>query len=259
MKTPRGVRRTVTQLSDGRELIYYDPADLPARVPLEDTRGLPAPQPQVDLRTDPLTGDVITYATHRNTRTYLPPADQCPLCASKPGNPTEIPDHDYNVAVFENRFPSFAGPGRTEVLCFTSDHNSSFTQLSQGQARLVVDAWADRTADLSARDDIEQVFSFENRGREIGVTLTHPHGQIYGYPYLPPRIRTHARQRPRAPGSGRQQPVRRHPGRRAQGRHPGRRRERQLDGVRARGRPLAGRGAPVPAPQVRRHRRPVDR
>ena len=113
MKTPRGVRRTDTKLSDGRELIYYDPADTPVRVPLEDTRGLSAPQPQVDLRTDPLTGDVITYATHRNTRTYLPPADECPLDASKPGRPTEIPDHDYNVVVFENRSrpsPARAGP-----------------------------------------------------------------------------------------------------------------------------------------------------
>jgi UDPglucose--hexose-1-phosphate uridylyltransferase len=194
MNTPRGARRTDTRLSDGRELIYYDPADAPARVPLEDTRGLPAPQPQVELRTDPLTGDVITYATHRNTRTYLPPADQCPLCASKPGNPTEIPDHDYNVAVFENRFPSFAGPGRTEVVCFTSDHNRSFTDLSQGQARLVVDTWADRTAELGARDDVELVFPFENRGREIGVTLSHPHGQIYAYPFTTPRTALMLRQ-----------------------------------------------------------------
>ena len=190
MNTPRGARRTDTKLSDGRDLIYYDPADSPVRVPLEDTRGLPEPKPQVELRTDPLTGDVITYATHRNTRTYLPPADQCPLCATKPGNPTEIPDHDYNVAVFENRFPSFAGPGRAEVVCFTSDHNKSFTDLSQGQARLVVDAWADRTAELSARPDVEYVFPFENRGREIGVTLSHPHGQIYAFPFLPPRIKT---------------------------------------------------------------------
>jgi UDPglucose--hexose-1-phosphate uridylyltransferase len=74
--------------------------------------------------------------------------------------------------------------------CFTSDHNQSFTDLSQGQARLVVDTWADRTAELGARDDVELVFPFENRGREIGVTLSHPHGQIYAYPFLPPRMRT---------------------------------------------------------------------
>lgn len=190
MDTPRGARRTDTKLSDGRDLIYYDPADAPVRVPLPDSRGLPQPHPQVELRTDPLTGDVITYATHRNTRTHLPPDDQCPLDPSKPGRPTEIPDPDYAVAVFENRFPSFAGPGRAEVVCFTSDHHKSFTDLSQGHARLVVEAWADRTTELSARSDIEYVFPFENRGREIGVTLSHPHGQIYAYPFLPPRMRT---------------------------------------------------------------------
>jgi UDPglucose--hexose-1-phosphate uridylyltransferase len=76
------------------------------------------------------------------------------------------------------------------VVCFTSDHNQSFTDLSQGQARLVVEAWADRTAELSARPDVEHVFPFENRGEEIGVTLSHPHGQIYAYPFLPPRMKT---------------------------------------------------------------------
>ena len=183
-------RRTDTRLSDGRELFYYDPADAPARRPVADTRGLDVPAPQVEMRTDPLTGDVIAYATHRNTRTHLPPADECPLCPTRPGHATEIPDPDYAVAVFENRFPSFAGPGRCEVVCFTSDHQTSFTELSVGKARLVVDAWADRTAALSARHDVAQVFCFENRGREIGVTMHHPHGQIYGYPFLPPRMRT---------------------------------------------------------------------
>jgi UDPglucose--hexose-1-phosphate uridylyltransferase len=190
VQTIRAARRTEAKLSDGRELFYYDPGDAAPRVPVEDRRGLPAPSPQVELRVDALTGETIAYATHRNTRTHLPPADQCPLCPSTPDRPTEIPDPDYAVAVFENRFPSFAGPGRCEVVCFTSDHETSFTELSLGQARLVLDAQADRTAELSARDDVEYVFCFENRGREIGVTLSHPHGQIYAFPYLPPRIRT---------------------------------------------------------------------
>ncbi len=76
-------RRTDTRLSDGRELFYYDPADAPARRPVADTRGLDVPAPQVEMRTDPLTGDVIAYATHRNTRTHLPPADECPLCPTQ--------------------------------------------------------------------------------------------------------------------------------------------------------------------------------
>ena len=73
------------------------------------------------------------------------------------------------------------------MICFSSDHTGSFSQLELPHARLVVDAWRHRTADLMARPGIAHVFCFENRGEEIGVTLTHPHGQIYGYPYLPPR------------------------------------------------------------------------
>ncbi|MFD7659229.1 galactose-1-phosphate uridylyltransferase, partial [Actinosynnema sp. NPDC059797] len=134
-----------------------------------------------------------------------PPADLCPLCPSTPGKPTEIPEPSYDVAVFENRFPSFAqgvpestssvsgwvermpGRGRCEVVCFTSDHSASFGSLSARRVRTVVDAWADRTEALNALPGVEQVFPFENRGEEIGVTLHHAHGQIYGYPFVTPR------------------------------------------------------------------------
>ena len=84
-------------------------------------------------------------------------------------------------------FVSAPGNGRCEVICFSSDHTGSFADLAAPHARLVVDAWRHRTADLMAMPGVEQVFCFENRGEEIGVTLTHPHGQIYGYPYLTPR------------------------------------------------------------------------
>ena len=84
-------------------------------------------------------------------------------------------------------FLAAPGHGRCEVICFSSDHTGSFADLDPAQARLVVEAWRHRTADMMARPGIEQVFCFENRGEEIGVTLTHPHGQIYGYPYLAPR------------------------------------------------------------------------
>ena len=48
-------------------------------------------------------------------------------------------------------------------------------------------AWADRSAELAGLPGVEQVYCFENRGAEIGVTLSHPHGQIYAYPYITPR------------------------------------------------------------------------
>jgi UDPglucose--hexose-1-phosphate uridylyltransferase len=73
------------------------------------------------------------------------------------------------------------------VVCFTSDHNASFASLSVRRVRTVLEAWVDRTTVLRAMPGIEQVYCFENRGEEIGVTLSHPHGQIYGYPFITPR------------------------------------------------------------------------
>jgi UDPglucose--hexose-1-phosphate uridylyltransferase len=130
----------------------------------------------------------VAIASHRQGRTYHPPKDECPLCPSQGDRLSEIPDSSYDVVVFENRFPSLAGDsGRCEVVCFTSDHNASFADLSEEQARLVLDAWTDRTSELSHLPSVEQVFCFENRGAEIGVTLGHPHGQIYAYPFTTPR------------------------------------------------------------------------
>ena len=195
-------------LADGRELLLFSlsghtPAPVPDKRPLPD-RG----NQQSDLRFDRQTGQWVIIAALRQDRTYKPPADQCPLCPGPSGLTSEIPAPDYDVAVFENRFPSLSGAGsapialpavnadlfvtapghgRCEVICFSSDHTGSFSQLELPHARLVVDAWRHRTADLMARPGIAHVFCFENRGEEIGVTLTHPHGQIYGYPYLPPR------------------------------------------------------------------------
>jgi UDPglucose--hexose-1-phosphate uridylyltransferase len=79
--------------------------------------------------------------------------------------------------------------GRCEVVCFTSDHDASFASLTPRRVRTVVEAWADRTATLSGIEGIEQVYCFENRGEEIGVTLHHPHGQIYAFPFVTPRTR----------------------------------------------------------------------
>jgi UDPglucose--hexose-1-phosphate uridylyltransferase len=79
------------------------------------------------------------------------------------------------------------GVGRCEVVCFTAEHGGALARLPVGRIRTVVEVWADRTLELGAIDGVEQVFPFENRGEEIGVTLHHPHGQIYGYPFVAPR------------------------------------------------------------------------
>jgi len=200
--------RTAIRLSDGRELIYFNEEAHTDRAEYADTRHLPPPPPTSQLRYDPLVDEWIAVAAHRQTRTFMPPTNACPLCPSTPDFASEIPAPDYDVVVFENQFPSFSdrimageitsltdlvpvrpGVGRCEVVCFTSDHNSSFGSLSPSRVRTVVDALADRTTEMSALTGVAQVFPFENRGVEIGVTLSHPHGQIYAYPMVTPRTR----------------------------------------------------------------------
>ncbi len=201
------MKRTSIRLADGRELIYFDERDDTARAEV-DRRDLPPRPPASELRYDPLLDEWVAIATHRQTRTFLPAANDCPLCPSTPERSTEIPAYDYDVVVFENRFPSFTdeqpeeplvaptpltpvrpATGRCEVVCFTPDHDASFAALSAERVHTVLAALADRTTELLALPGIEQVFCFENRGEEIGVTLHHPHGQIYGYPYVAPRTR----------------------------------------------------------------------
>ena len=203
------IRQTSARLADGREIVYFDDAGSPARERRLDARQLdPRPATPV-MRRDPLSDEWITVATARQTRVHLPPAEFDPLAPQTATNPSEIPD-DYDVAVFENRSPSF-GPataadapaaaihdaveatrpavGRCEVVCFSPDREGSFGTQSTLRARTVVEAWASRTAALAAVPGVEHVFPFENRGVEIGVTLHHPHGQIYAYPFQPQRIR----------------------------------------------------------------------
>ncbi|MGY1823721.1 galactose-1-phosphate uridylyltransferase [Geodermatophilus sp. SYSU D00079] len=202
--------RTSRRLADGREVLYFDADGSTAARTAEDPRDLPPVSTRSQLRWDPLLGEWVVLASHRQTRTFLPPADQCPLCPTRPGRPpTEVPEADYQVVVFENRFPSLAtaverdvpptapgapltelrpGFGRCEVVVFTSEHDRSFATLDAERARLVVDVWAERTAELSGIEGVAQVFVFENSGEEIGVTLSHPHGQIYAYPFVTPRV-----------------------------------------------------------------------
>ena len=215
-----GVVKRSTRLADGRELIYYDdPGTTLGPERAIDAREL-APRPDTaTMRRDVLTGDWVSIAAARQNRAFLPPAELDPLAPQTPTNPSEIPSR-YDVAVFENKSPSFgpalavahgdapagtdaprdlddlAAPGlgrtrtsvgRCEVVCFSPEHSGSFGSLTPTRARTIIETWADRTAALSALPGVEQVFPFENRGEAIGVTLPHPHGQIYAYPYITPR------------------------------------------------------------------------
>lgn len=181
------MKKTSTRLADGRELIYYDQRDDSVRDAV-DRRPLDPTVTTSEVRRDPLLGDSIAVASHRQGRIYHPPADECPLCppratgSARSRTRRTTPSSSRTVSP---RWPSDSG--RCEVVCFTSDHNASFADLTEEQARLVLDAWTDRTSELSHLPSVEQVFCFENRGAEIGVTLGHPHGQIYAYPFTTPR------------------------------------------------------------------------
>jgi len=197
------VHKTAIRLSDGRELIYFDTGPQ-ARRAVADRRELSPARPETELRYDPLQRAWVMYNADRQDRSYLPSKAECPLCPSTASRQSEIPDSDYEVVVFENRFPGLAesagatdpagdlltvrpGAGRCEVICFTSDHGAAFADLSPSRVRLVTEALIDRTAELGKLPGVEQVYCFENRGREIGVTQPHPHGQIYAFPFVTPR------------------------------------------------------------------------
>jgi UDPglucose--hexose-1-phosphate uridylyltransferase len=160
-----------------------------------------------ELRWNPLLSEWVITATERQDRTFLPPREHCPLCPSKPGGqPTEIDRATFEVAVFENRFPSLhrsppqpavAGTDLTpvrpaagvcEVVVYTPEHDATLASLPRSQIEHLVGVWAHRTSELGARPEVEYVYAFENKGEAIGVTLHHPHGQIYAYPFLPPML-----------------------------------------------------------------------
>jgi UDPglucose--hexose-1-phosphate uridylyltransferase len=160
-----------------------------------------------ELRWNPLLGEWLVTATHRQDRTFLPPDDFCPFCPTREdGFPTEVPAPHYDIAVFENRFPSLKSDpeppavkaselypvrpaqGVCEVVLYSPNHNSSLAQEPVEQILKLVHVWTDRFLELGALPFIKYVFVFENKGEAIGVTLHHPHGQIYAYPFIPPRI-----------------------------------------------------------------------
>jgi UDPglucose--hexose-1-phosphate uridylyltransferase len=141
-----------------------------------------------ELRQNELRDEQVVYAIHRQERTFLPSREHCPLCPTRPGGEeTEIPFPTFEIAVFENRFPAFEAPhGAAEVVVYTDRHDGSFGTLAPERAEALMWVWRQRYQELGARADVEYVLIFENRGVEVGVTLHHPHGQIYGYPFLPP-------------------------------------------------------------------------
>jgi UDPglucose--hexose-1-phosphate uridylyltransferase len=151
-------------------------------------------EPEGELRFDTLTGEWVNIVGNRQARPNLPD-EGCPFCVGG----LEAPE-PYDVRWFENRWPAYTpgaplefgeeirlpAVGACEVVLFSPEHDASLSTLGLAQVRKVIDLWADRTAALLARPEIEYVLVFENRGPEVGATIQHPHGQIYAYPFVPP-------------------------------------------------------------------------
>jgi UDPglucose--hexose-1-phosphate uridylyltransferase len=160
-----------------------------------------------EMRWNPVLREWLVTATHRQERTFLPPAGFCPLCPTKAGGfPTEIEQENFEFVVFENKFPSLASEplipsvaatdlypvlqsqGVCEVVLYTAEHTLTLAELPEAKIRQLIRVWKDRYVDLGNKPEIEYVFIFENKGEEIGVTIHHPHGQIYAFPFVPPKI-----------------------------------------------------------------------
>jgi UDPglucose--hexose-1-phosphate uridylyltransferase len=150
-------------------------------------------------RWNPLRREWVLVAASRQARTFLPGRADCPLCPSRDGHSTEIPATGFEAAVFENRFPAMVparqAGGSCEVVVYTDEHEGSFASLPPSRLARLGEVWTDRYRELAGRPGIRYVFIFENRGEEVGVTLHHPHGQIYAYPFIPPVAATELRRR----------------------------------------------------------------
>lgn len=155
-----------------------------------------------ELRYNPLLRDWTMTAAGRQHRPNMPKTD-CPFC---PGS-GKVPD-DYDVYLYSNDFPVLSADppepeavggglyqtrkaiGACDVVLYSSDHHATIPDLSRDHMQKLVNLWTDRYQRLAEQPDHEYVMIFENRGEEVGVTMPHPHGQIYAYPFVPLKVQT---------------------------------------------------------------------
>ena len=156
------------------------------------------------MRWHPFRKEWVIYSAVREKRISFPSKEYCPFCPSgKNKYNTEIPFNNFEVAIFPNRWSSFythnekfslnktktsAAKGTCDIIVYSDKHEDTINEMSKGRIELLIHAWIDRYKNLLTRKDIKYVMPFENRGQECGVTLHHPHGQIYAYPFIPPVI-----------------------------------------------------------------------
>jgi UDPglucose--hexose-1-phosphate uridylyltransferase len=154
-----------------------------------------------ELRWHPLLRQWVGVAAERQGRPQLP-EEWCPFC---PGS-GRVPDH-YDVHLYANNFPAFSfdnppfspegelfaatgARGACDVVLYSPDHRKLPSELTVDQWEKVIDLWTRRSVELFEHADVQYVSVFENAGLAIGVTMPHPHGQIYAFPFIPPLVRT---------------------------------------------------------------------
>jgi len=153
-----------------------------------------------ELRWHPLTKDWVMIASHRQNRPQMP-KDWCPFCPGS-GN---VPD-DFTVLKYDNDFPALSDNppipdevstglyktapayGKCEVILYSKEHTVTLPELSIPHVKQLVDLWQERFNEIKKDEKIKYIFIFENRGEAVGVTMPHPHGQIYGYSVIPKKI-----------------------------------------------------------------------
>ena len=155
-----------------------------------------------ELRYNPIARDWLMVASHRQNRPQMP-KDWCPFCVGS----GKVPDEGYDVLRYPNDFPALSTDppapdkvagglfitepayGHCEVLLYSDKHNARLSELTDGHVRKLAKMWRDVYNDLAGDPKVKYVFIFENRGEVVGVTMPHPHGQVYGYPFVPRIIR----------------------------------------------------------------------
>lgn len=212
---PYQMTKTLVGMEDGRTLNYYDFAPQNSAPPFlqlhqDAAKSQPAPQSRTmekssEMRWNPTLCEWTIYAAHRMNRPMLPAPNACPLC---PGI-VEIP-LPYQIAIFENRAPSLSNlhqaetsetnvetpivnlsktaHGHCDIVVYSQNHNAKLASLSANEVLFLVEAWRDRYAQLIENPAAKFVAVMENKEREAGMTLDHPHGQIYVFPFLPPQV-----------------------------------------------------------------------
>lgn len=152
-----------------------------------------------ELRWNPVLKEWVAIAAHRQDRPQMP-LNWCPFC---PGS-GHVPEN-YDVHIYHNDFPTFLHPpletstpsselypvakatGLCDVVLYHPDHHTSLPQLSIEHIQKVINLWQQRFAQLAQLEEIKYIFIFENKGQVVGVTMPHPHGQIYSFSYIPPK------------------------------------------------------------------------